>query len=290
MPTIRPRRSVLYMPASNARAIEKARALPCDAVILDLEDAVAPDAKDAARAQAVAAIREGGFGQREVILRVNGRATQWGEADLAAAAEAGPDAVLVPKVDDAADLEAYDGALAGAPEATRLWAMIETGKAILNLQEIAEAAARTRLTAFCVGGQDLGKEMRARHTPDRAPLHAALSLTVMAARAYGLVVLDSVYTDIGNEHGLAAECRQGLEFGFDGKTLIHPSQIEAANRAFSPTPEEIAWARKVRDAFATAEAAGRGALQIEGRMVERLHLAQAMEVLDVAEAIAEVVL
>ncbi|MCC7266652.1 MAG: CoA ester lyase [Caulobacteraceae bacterium] len=275
------------MPASNARAIEKARALPCDAVILDLEDAVAPDAKDAARAQAAAAIGEGGFGRREVILRVNGRATPWGEADLAAAAKAGPDAVLVPKVDDAADLEAYDQALADAPAKTRLWAMIETGRAILGLREIAGAAARTRLTTLCVGGQDLGKEMRARHTPDRAPLHAALALTVTAARAYGLAVLDSVYTDIGNAEGLAAECRQGLEFGFDGKTLIHPSQIEAANRAFSPTPEEIAWARKVRDAFAAAEAAGRGALQVEGRMVERLHLAQALEVLDIAEAVAE---
>ncbi|HYD46247.1 MAG TPA: CoA ester lyase, partial [Phenylobacterium sp.] len=242
LPTIRPRRSVLYMPASNARAIEKARALPCDAVILDLEDAVAPDAKNAARAQAAAAIREGGFGRREVILRVNGQATPWGEADLAAAAEAGPDAVLVPKVNDAAELQAYDRALAGAPERTRLWAMIETGKAILNLKEIGEAARRTRLAALCVGGQDLGKEMRARHTPDRAPLHAALALTVTAARAYGLVALDSVYTEIGNAHGLAAECRQGLEFGFDGKTLIHPSQIEAANAAFSPTPEEIAWA------------------------------------------------
>jgi citrate lyase subunit beta/citryl-CoA lyase len=276
------------MPASNARAIEKARDLPCDAVILDLEDAVAPDAKDLARAQALAAIRAGGFGRREVILRVNGRATPWGEADLAAAAQAGADAVLVPKVNDAAELEAYDRAIAGAPAAMRLWAMIETGRAVFNLQQIAEAAARTRLAVLCVGGQDLAKEMRARHTPDRAPLQVALTLTVTAARAYGLVALDSVYTDIGDEQGLAAECRQGLEFGFDGKTLIHPGQIAAANAAFTPTPEEIAWARKVKAAFASAEAAGKGALQVEGRMVERLHLAQAVEVLEIAEAVGEV--
>ena len=286
--TIRPRRSALYMPASNGRAIEKARSLPCDVVILDLEDAVAPDAKDLARDQAVAAIRAGGFGRREVVLRVNGRATPWGEADLAAAAATGADAVLVPKVDSAADVRAYHDALSTAPAGVALWAMIETGKAILNLREIAEAAPQTRLSVFVIGGQDLAKEMRARHTPDRAPLQAALTLTVAAARAHGLSVLDGVFAGIGDAHGLAAECRQGLEFGFDGKTLIHPSQIEAANAAFSPSPEEIDWARKVRAAFAAVEAAGKGTLQVEGRMVERLHLAQAEELLEIADAIGEV--
>jgi citrate lyase subunit beta/citryl-CoA lyase len=276
----RPRRSALYMPAANARAIEKARELPCDVVILDLEDAVAPDAKDVAREQAVAAVRAGGFGRREVVIRVNGLDTPWGLEDLAAAIDARPDAILIPKVSSAHDVRAYGAAEAGGAP---LWAMVETCAALFALDDIAGAEG---LAALVVGTNDLAKEMRCRLTVGRAALTGPLSLIVAAGRAHGLAVLDGVFNEIEDDAGLAAQCEQGLEFGFDGKTLIHPRQVEAANAAFSPSAEEVAWSRVVVAAFDSPENAVKGVLKVEGRMVERLHLAQARRVIAVAEAIA----
>ncbi|MDR3508056.1 MAG: CoA ester lyase [Caulobacteraceae bacterium] len=282
----RPRRSALYMPASNARAIEKARGLACDVVILDLEDAVAPEAKDAARQQAVEAVKAGGFGPREVVIRCNGLSTPWGAEDLAAAAEAGADAVLAPKVNGPADIAAYDTALSGAPAKTRLWAMIETCPAVFALEPIAACARTSRLSAFCLGLNDLAKEMRCRQTPDRAPFQAVLTLAVAAGRAHGLTVLDSVFNEIDDLAALETACRQGSDFGFDGKTIIHPSHIEACNRIFSPDPAEVAQARAVIAAFADPLNAGRGVLRVEGRLTERLHLTQAEALVGAAEAIA----
>lgn len=277
----RPRRSALYMPAANARAIEKARELPCDVVILDLEDAVAPEAKESARDQAAAAVKAGGFGRREVVIRVNGLDTPWGLEDLAAAIDARPDAILVPKVSSAHDVRAYGAAEAGG---VPLWAMVETCAALFALGEIAGAGAG--LGALVVGTNDLAKEMRCRLSVERAALTGPLSLIVAAGRAHGLAVLDGVFNEIEDDAGLAVQCAQGLEFGFDGKTLIHPRQVEAANAAFSPSPEEVAWSQVVVAAFDSPENAVKGVLKVEGRMVERLHLAQARRVIAVAEAIA----
>jgi len=275
------------MPASNARAIEKARSLACDVVILDLEDAVAPEAKAEARAQAAAAVRAGGFGEREVVIRCNALSTPWGAEDLAAAAEAGPDAVIVPKVAGPADIAAYDAALAGSPEKTRLWAMIETCAAVFALEPIAAMAQVGRLSAFCLGLNDLAKEMGCRQTPDRAPVQAVLTLAVAAGHLHGLTVLDSVFNEIDDLAALETACRQGADFGFDGKTIIHPSHIEACNRVFSPDPGEVAWGRAVIAAFAAPENAGKGALRVEGRLAERLHLAQAERLVMTADAIAK---
>ncbi|MBP8248239.1 MAG: CoA ester lyase [Phenylobacterium sp.] len=271
------------MPAANARAVEKARDLACDVVILDLEDAVAPDAKDLARQQAVEAVRAGGFGRREVVIRVNGLDTPWGADDLAAASTARPAAILAPKVSSAADVAAYDAALNGD---TRLWVMIETCAALFALDAIAACVASSRLEALVIGTNDLAKEMRCRLTVDRAPLAGPLSLSVAAARAHGLTILDGVYNGIEDEDGLARQCAQGSEFGFDGKTLIHPKQIALANQAFSPAPDEVHWARIIVEAFDLPENASKGVLRVEGRMVERLHLAQAQRLIAVAEAIA----
>lgn len=283
---IRPRRSALYMPASNARAIEKARALPCDVVILDLEDAVLPQEKAAARQAALAAVQAGGFGRREVVMRVNALTTPWGVDDLAAAAAAGAHAVLVPKIAGPADVAAYDRALGQAPTRTRLWAMIETTAAIFALDAIAAQSGSTRLAGFVMGVNDLAREMGARQTPDRAPFWAALSLAVTAARAHGLIVLDGVHNEIGDLEALESACRQGAEFGFDGKTLIHPSHLEICNRAFSPNPDEVAWARAVIAAFADPANASKGALRVEGRLAELLHRDQATALVAVADAIA----
>ena len=284
--TDRPRRSALYMPASNPRAIEKARGLACDAVILDLEDAVAPEAKVEARERAAACVREGGFGRRELVVRVNGLDTAWGAEDLAVIAAAGPDAILVPKVNDAGDIAAYDAAIAHAPAATHLWAMIETCAAVFELRDIARCAWTSRLTAFVMGLNDLAKEMGGRQTPDRAPHHAVLTLAVAAARTEGLFILDSVCNDLDDPDVLEAVCRQGVDFGFNGKSLIHPNQIAICNRLFSPDPAEVVWARGVIAAFADPANAGRGALRVEGRLAERLHLAQAERLVAMAEAIA----
>ncbi|HZC17488.1 MAG TPA: CoA ester lyase [Caulobacteraceae bacterium] len=281
----RPRRSVLYMPASNARAIEKARGLSCDAIILDLEDAVAPDAKPGARDQAVAAIAAGGFGDRELIIRCNGLDTPWGADDLAAAALAGPDAILVPKVNGPDDIATYAAAIAAAPARTRLWAMIETPAAIMALDAIGRATRSSRLTCFAIGLNDLAKAMGGRQTPDRAPHMPFLSLAVAAARANGLIALDSVTNAIDDTALLERHCRQAADIGFDGKTLIHPSQIEIANRLFSPDPAEVAWARAVIAAYAMPQNARKGALQVEGRLAERLHLDQAMRLVEIDAAI-----
>lgn len=277
----RPRRSALYMPAANARAIEKARELPCDVVILDLEDAVAPDAKDVAREQAVDAVQAGGFGRREVVIRVNGLDTPWGLEDLAAAINAQPDAILVPKVSSAHDVRAYGAAEAGG---VPLWAMVETCASLFALSEIAGAGAG--LAALVMGTNDLAKEMRCRLTVERAALAGPLSLAVAGARAHGLVILDGVFNGIDDDAGLARQCDQGAEFGFDGKTLIHPRQIEAANRAFTPADEEVEWSQAIVAAFDSPENAAKGVIRIEGRMVERLHLAEARRLIAVADAIA----
>ena len=286
--TDRPRRSALYMPASNAKAIEKARTLDCDVIILDLEDAVAPEAKAVAREQAAAAVRAGGFGHRELVIRTNGLDTPWGPEDLAAAAEAGPDAILVPKVNDAADVAKYDQAIRGAPDKTRLWTMIETCRAVFRLDEISDAAASSRLSAWVMGTNDLAKEMRARHTAGRDPFHAALGLAVAAARLNNLVILDGVYNDLDNDAGLDAVCEQGVDFGFDGKTLIHPRQVAICNRVFTPTETEVAFAQAVIAAFALPENGDKGAIRVEGRMAERLHLAQAQRLVAVHDQIAAI--
>ena len=276
--TSRPRRSALYMPASNPRAVEKARTLDCDVVILDLEDAVLPEAKETARAAAVAAVRAGGFGPREVVVRVNALDTPWGAADLAALAQATPDAVLAPKITGPGDIVAYASAFPGT-----IWAMIETAPALFALDAI--AGASPRLAALVVGLNDLAREMGARQTAERAPFFAALSLTVAAARNHGLAALDSVHNDIENLDSLATACRQGADFGFDGKSLIHPSHLAVANAIFSPDPDELAWSRAVIAAFDAPENAGKGALRVGGRLAERLHRDQAVRLVQIAERI-----
>ena len=285
----RPRRSVLYMPGSNARALEKAKTLSADALILDLEDAVAPDAKAEARAQVCDAVKQGGYGKREIIIRVNALSTEWGEADIEAAVVAGPDGILVPKIDAPADVERASGLLdkAGADAGMQLWAMMETPLAMLQAQAIAEMATTTRLTAWVMGTNDIAKELRCAHTPDRQPMMTSLGLCLLAARACGLVILDGVYNDIKNEDGFVAICEQGRDLGFDGKTLIHPSQLEPCNRIFSPDPDEVAFSRQIIEAFKQPENAGKGVIKVEGRMVELLHAEIAERVVAIADAIAE---
>ncbi|HYQ82369.1 MAG TPA: CoA ester lyase [Anaeromyxobacteraceae bacterium] len=282
---VRLRRSVLYVPGSNARALEKARSLPADGLVLDLEDAVAPSAKDEARALALRALKQG-FGRREVALRVNGAGTPWGRADLAAAARSGADAVLLPKVEDSGEVQRAERALeaAGAPPEQALWCMIETPLGVLRAAGI--AAASPRLACLVAGTSDLVKDLRARHTPGRLEVLTSLSLVVLAARAHRLSALDGVHLDLDDPAGFEAACRQGRDLGFDGKTLIHPRNIEAANRVFAPAPEEVARARRVMAAHAEAEAAGKGVVVVEGRLVEALHVEEARRVLALAEAIA----
>jgi citrate lyase subunit beta/citryl-CoA lyase len=285
--TARPRRSCLYMPGANAKALEKAKTLPADVLLLDLEDSVAPEAKADARAQVASVVKAGGYGKREVIVRCNALATPWGRDDIAAAGPAGPDGLLAPKVETAEEVRTLDAAMteAGFPAHAALWIMIETPRAILNLAEIAAAAKGTRLSVFVMGLNDLAKETRARAGAKRAAFFAPLSLAVTAARAEGLTAIDGVYNDIADQAGFEAECRQGLEFGFDGKTLIHPSQIEGCNAIFAPTPEEVSRARAVIDAFALPENAGKGVIKVDGKMTELLHLEEARRVVAVADAI-----
>ena len=280
--TVRPRRSVLYMPGSNARALEKAQALPADALILDLEDAVAPDAKELARRQVADAVKARGFGKREVIIRINALSTQWGADDLKAAAAAGPDAILVPKVSRAKDIADVETLLGSAKVA--VWAMVETPLAILNIAEIAGAGGR--LSCFVMGTNDLIKEFRGLHTPDRVNLSTALGLSVAAARAFGLIAIDGVYNDIHDTDGFYSVCKQGRAFGFDGKTLIHPSQLDACNKVFAPSVEEIEAARKILAAFEKPENKGKGAISLDGRMVELLHAEIARQTVALADAIA----
>ncbi len=288
--TARPRRSVLYMPGSNTRAMEKARTLAADALILDLEDAVAPDAKEAARDQVGATVRAGGFGPREIFIRINALDSPWGEQDLAAAVAAGPDVVLIPKVSAAEQLGALASRLErlGAAENLRIWVMMETPLAILNAGAIAAAArdARTRLGGFVMGTNDLAKDTRARMVPGRAPMTPWLMTCVAAARSQGLDIVDGVYNDFGNAEGFERECAEARDMGFDGKTLIHPSQIDICNRVFSPTVEEVDGARKVIAAFDQPENRDKGVVKIDGRMVERLHAEMARRVVAIADAIA----
>ena len=276
------------MPGANAKALDKARSLPADTLIFDLEDAVAPEAKADARAAILATMPQGGYGQREIIIRANALSTEWGRDDVFAAAQAKPDGVLFPKIDSAADIRAAEALLteAGAPESTAIWAMIETPKAILNIQKIAKATKRTRLTTFVMGVNDLAKDMRSAQTDDRTAFLAPLTLAVIAARAYGITPIDGVYNDIQNAVGFEAICRQGLALGFDGKTLIHPSQIDICNTIFSPTAAEVVWSRAVIAAFADPANAGKGVLKVDGKMTELLHLAQAQRTVAIADAIA----
>ena len=286
---IRPRRSLLYMPGSNARAMEKARELPADVVIFDLEDAVAPDAKAKARELIIAALKQGGFGRREVIVRINGLDTPWWQDDLAVAA-ANPDAILVPKVSGPEPLREVAKHLVGVRAEARIgiWAMMETPLAMLNARDIAAVArdAGTRLAGFVMGTNDLAKDTRARLLPGRAPMLPWLMTCIAAARAYGIDIVDGVYNELGNAQGFAAECRQARDLGFDGKTLIHPQQIGPSNEAFSPTADEVAWARKVIGAFELPENASKGVIQVDGRMVERLHADMARRTVAIADAIA----
>ena len=286
---IRPRRSVLYMPGSNVRALEKAKTLPVDGVIVDLEDSVAPETKETARKQAADAVKAGGFGGREVFIRINGVDSPWHADDLSAAARAAPDVILVPKVSSPDTLELIGRRLLdmGTDRKTRVWAMIETPLAIFNILSIAAEArdSETRLSGFVMGTNDLAKDTRARLVPGRAPMLPWLSMCVAAARVHGIDILDGVYNDIGNADGFINECRQGVDLGFDGKTLIHPSQIEPCNTAFSPSPAEVEWARKMIEAFDLSENRGKGVVSIDGRMVERLHADMARRTVAIAEAI-----
>jgi citrate lyase subunit beta / citryl-CoA lyase len=286
-PTLRPRRSVLYMPGANERALEKAKGLPADALILDLEDAVAPDAKTEARERVCAAAASAQYGRREIAIRANGLDTQWHADDVAAIAAAGPDAIVVPKVGRVEDVRAIESALErhGAPDRTMIWAMVETPVAMLHAEEI--AGCSERLSVLVMGTNDLAKELRASHVPGRQPLLTGLGLCLLAARATGKVILDGVYNDISDADGFLAECRQGKEMGFDGKTLIHPSQLEPCNQVFAPSDEEVAAAREIITAFEEAERERRGVVTVNGRMIENLHVDQARQTLAQAEAIAE---
>jgi citrate lyase subunit beta/citryl-CoA lyase len=285
--TVRPRRSVLYMPGSNARAMEKGRTLPADGLILDLEDAVAPDAKPDARRLVLAAIAGGGYGRRELFVRVNGLNTPWGYDDLLAAATSGADAVLLPKVESADTVRQADTILrgAGALEGLALWCMLETPMGLLNVREIAGASAR--LGGFVMGTSDLAKDLHCAHTRDRLPMITSLGLALLAARAHGLAIIDGVHLDLNDDEGFALACRQGVELGFDGKTLIHPKTIEAANRAFAPSEAEIAASRRIIEAHAQAAAAGKGVVVVDGRLVENLHVEAARRVVALAAAVSE---
>jgi citrate lyase subunit beta / citryl-CoA lyase len=282
---VRPRRSALYMPGSNARALDKARGLAADVLLLDLEDAVAPAAKDEARALVVAALARGGYGPRELVVRVNGEGTPWWEADLRAAARSGAHAVLLPKVESAATVQAAERVLegSGAPASLALWCMVETPRGVLRVHEVAGASAR--LACLVMGTSDLVKDLRARHGPSRLSVLTSLSLTVLAARAHGLSVLDGVHLDLSDEAGFEAACRQGRELGFDGKTLIHPRTLETANRVFAPDEAEVAQARRIIEAHAEAAARGQGVVVVDGRLVEALHVEEARRLVALAEAI-----
>jgi citrate lyase subunit beta/citryl-CoA lyase len=283
--SFRPRRSVLYMPGSNARAQEKAKSLPADAVILDLEDAVAPDSKEAARETVCASVDGGGYGGRELIIRVNGLDTPWGMEDVEAAAAAQPDAILLPKVESAEMVNHLENLMdkSGALATTAIWCMIETPRGVLRVEEI--AGASKRLGALVMGTSDLVKDVHALHTPMRLPMLTSLSLCILAARAEGLAILDGVYLDLKDEEGFRNACLQGLELGFDGKTLIHPSQVEPANKVFAPDEAEVDLSRRIIEAFAAAEKEGKGVVVVDGKLVENLHVENAKRLVAMAEAI-----
>jgi citrate lyase subunit beta/citryl-CoA lyase len=287
----RPRRSALYMPGSNERALEKAKTIPADALIFDLEDAVAPDAKVRAREQVCAAVKAGGYGGREMVIRVNALETPWGTDDLIAACEAVPDAILVPKVVHSGDIISAAKILQSvhAPEKVRLWAMMETPMAILNARTIAATAVYkdNRLSCLVMGTNDLIKESRARALHDRFAVVPWLAMTLVAARAYKLDILDGVYNDFRDDEGLREECERGRILGMDGKTLIHPSQVGSCNEIFSPTQEEVEWSRKIIDAFGQPENEHKGVIVVDGHMVERLHFAMAQRTVDIADRIRD---
>jgi citrate lyase subunit beta/citryl-CoA lyase len=283
--TFRPRRSVLYMPGSNARAQEKAKSIPADAIILDLEDAVAPDAKSAARETVCNSVQQGGYGGREMIIRINSLDTPWGLEDLQAAVSVQPDAILVPKVESAEMVHKVESLMdaSGALATTAIWCMIETPRGILKVADI--AAASTRLGALVMGTSDLVKDVHARHTPMRLPMLTSLSLSILAARAEGLAILDGVYLDLQDTDGFRNACVQGLEFGFDGKTLIHPSQVEPCNEVYAPDAAEVDLSRRIIEAFAAAEKEGKGVVVVDGKLVENLHVDNAKRLVALAEAI-----
>jgi citrate lyase subunit beta / citryl-CoA lyase len=287
---IRPRRSLLFMPGSNARALEKARTLPADGIILDLEDSVAPDAKAAARAQVAQAVAARGFGEREVVVRINGLDTPWWLEDLDAAAKAKPDGILIPKVESIDTITAISDRLGdtGADHAIRVWLMIETPLGVLRAEELAAQARDTemRLAGLVIGPNDIARETRMRNVPGRTPMLPALMRCIFAARAHGLDILDGVFNNFNDAEGFAAECAQARDMGFDGKTLIHPSQIEPCNAAFTPAEDEVAAARNILDEFAKPENDGKGVIQIRGQMVERLHAEMARRTVAIADGIA----
>ena len=286
MSTLRPRRSALYMPAANERALEKAKSIPTDAIIFDLEDAVSPDAKDLARAQAVAAVNSGEYGKRELTIRCNALATPWGHDDVAAAAKACVSAVVIPKINSVAEVDDVSQALdaAGAPPEMMIWAMIETPTAIMDCRAI---ASHPRVAVLVMGTNDLAKELRATQVPGRAPLVPSLHMALLAAREADKVILDGVYNDIKNTDGFTAECEQGQQMGFDGKTLIHPDQVAIANDTWAPSADEVEHARRVIAAFNEALAQGKGVVQLDGKMIENLHVANAERAIAIADAIAQ---
>ncbi len=283
----RPRRSLLFMPGSNERALEKGKEVAADGLIMDLEDGVAPEAKEDARARILAAIKGGGYGRRELVVRVNGPGTPWFEDDIEAVAGSGADAVLIPKVGDADTVTRADGLLAaaGAPKGLGIWCMIETAAGVLNANDIAAASAR--LQAFLIGAADLSKDLHALHTPDRLPLLTSIGLCILAARAHGVAVLDSPFFDLSDDEGFARACRQGRELGFDGKALLHPKTIAAANAAYGPSAEDIAWAEKIIAAYDAVAAEGKAVTLVDGQLVEGLHVDQARELLALADTLAD---
>ncbi len=284
---VRPRRSVLYMPGSNPRALEKGKSLAADGLILDLEDAVAPDAKEEARKRVCEAARAGGYGKREVVIRVNGLDTPWGYQDLVAASTSRADAILLPKVENPETVYQAQNVMevAGAPDDLAVWCMIETPRGVLHIEDI--AAASPRMTALVMGTSDLAKELQAEHTRDRLPMITSLGLCLLAARACGLAILDGVHLDLQDDEGFVAACRQGKELGFDGKTLIHPKTIAAANEIFAPSEEEIAWSKKIIEAHRKANEEGRGVVVVDGRLIENLHVENAHRIVEMAEAIKD---
>ncbi len=286
-PPARPRRSVLYMPGSNGRALDKGRTLAADGLILDLEDSVSPDAKEEARDRVCRAAIDGGYGGREVLIRVNGLGTAWGRDDIVAAASSGADAIVLPKVDAADTVREADSIMdgAGAPASMALWCMMETPAGILHAEEI--AAASRRVGGFALGMEDLVKDLHAAHTGDRLPVVTARGLCMLAARAAGIAILDGVHMNLDDDDGLEEACRRGREMGFDGKTLIHPKQIDAANRIFAPTADELDWSRRIIAAHGAAADEGQGVVVVDGRLVEVLHVAEAERLVAMAETIDE---
>jgi citrate lyase subunit beta/citryl-CoA lyase len=283
--TARPRRSVLYMPGSNARALEKAKTITADGLILDLEDAVAPDAKDSARLQVCQSVKGGDYGMREIIVRVNALSTKWGYEDIAAASQSGADALLLPKVESADAIRHMEAIMRanGAPESMTIWAMMETPRSVLESQRIAESTPR--MECLVMGTSDLAKELDCAHTHERLPFMTSLGLCLLAARAAGLAILDGVYLDLNDEDGFAFACRQGAELGFDGKTLIHPKQVGPCNKVFTPKPEDVSWSRKIIEAHAAAAARGEGVCVVDGKLIENLHVESAKRIVAMADAI-----